>query len=301
MKGVVCFDIGGTGVKYGLVNEEGIFEQGSFPTDRSNGQTVLDQMENVIETFKSNHEVEGVSISSPGFVNCKTGQVIAGNIINGFNGLNLRDYFKEKTGLPLAIENDANCAAIAEHDMGNGRGYENVAVVTLGTGVGGGLILNDKIYSGNHCMAGEFGFMFTKGLQHALPEHSILSGYASTRALCDMVKNATMEDLDGVEIYERAAKGDPVIRKILDYFYNNIAMGLYNICYTVDPDLILIGGGISKQPELIEKVKEKLTELKPSFSVDLNDVVKIDTCKFFNDAGLIGAYCNFKNMTKEQG
>lgn len=299
MKGAVCFDIGGTGVKYGLITDDGIHLPGYFETDRENGQAVLDAMSLVIERYLKDHEVEGIGISSPGFVDRKTGTVISGNVIEGFNGMNLRQYFLDRFDLPLAIENDANCAAIAEHELGNGRGYSNVAVVTLGTGVGGGLILNDQIYSGNNCMAGEFGFMFIRGIETELPQDSILSAYASTRAMVENANRLTVDNIDGVEVFNRAELGDLDMQQVLDDFYDAIAMGIYNICYTVAPEAVLIGGGVSKQPKLIEEVKKRISGLKPSFSVDLMDVVDLKPCKFFNDAGMLGAYCNLKNLLKE--
>lgn len=299
MKTVVCFDIGGTGVKYALMQGENILDKGSFKTDVENGNNVLNSMCEVIEKYTKDHKVDGVSVSSPGFVDNKTGQILSGNIIQGFSGLNMREYFEEKFSLPLAIENDANCATIAEHGMGNAKGYENVACVTVGTGIGGGLIINDKIYAGNHHMAGEFGFMFINGIHTDKPENEILSDYASTRSLVEKTSKALNEELDGIEIYKRAAAGDEVCAKKISDLYDSLAMGIYNICYTVDPDAVVIGGAISQQEELIDEVKKRISALTPSFSVDLCDNVYIDRCKYLNDAGVVGAYCNFINTFGE--
>lgn len=297
MKNVLCFDIGGTSVKYATVNEEGIFNKGSFPTDQTNGKKVLEEMCQVVEERNHPEPLEGISISSPGFVDNKTGMIVSGNIIDGFNGLNIRKFFKDKYNLPVAIENDANCATLGEHYSGNAKGYENVAVVTIGTGIGGGLIINDKLYTGNSHMAGEFGFMFINGIHTEKPEDEILSGYASTSALSRACSKALGEEVNGLEIFNRAKAGDKICQKCISDWYDALAMGIYNIAYTVNPDLVLLGGGVSAQPQIVDEIVDRIHKLKPSFSVDLMDIMKIDRCKYLNDAGIAGAYANF--MTSE--
>lgn len=115
--------------------------------------------------------------------------------------------------MDTAIENDANSATIAEHALGNGKGYENMVCMTLGTGVGGGIIINNKLYTGNAKMAGEFGFMFINGIQMDRPEDEILSGYASTRALVESVNKELEEEIDGIEIFDRANRGDALCKQ----------------------------------------------------------------------------------------
>lgn len=295
MKYIVCFDIGGTGVKYGVIGVEDkeIKEKGSFPTNVNDGKEVLDNMCNVIENYKKNYCVEGISISCPGFINVKTGQIVSGNIINSFNGLNIKEYFETKYNVNVAVDNDANCSTIAEHVMGNGKGFENVVCVTVGTGIGGGIVINNKIYTGNNFMAGEFGFMFINGIHTDKCENEILSNYASTRALIEKTQSELNEEINGIEIFERAEKGDEICKKNVDWFYNNLAMGIYNICYILNPDKVLIGGAVSQQKNIIDEICKRIDSFTPSFSKSLLDVVSIDRCKFLNDAGLIGSFCNF--------
>ncbi|MGI6109846.1 MAG: ROK family protein [Eubacteriaceae bacterium] len=294
---IVCFDIGGTAVKYGIFNEadDKLVEQGKFDTRLDDGDAVLGEMQEVIEDYQKRYHVTGVSFSSPGFIDTKNGVILSGNIINGFNGLNLAETFQTRCHVPVAVENDANCAAAAEYLLGNGRGSHNLACVTLGTGVGGGLVLDGKIHSGSHAMGGEFGFMFINGLHSEKPEEDIFSNDCSTRALQEKASEVVGRDIKGPEIFEKAEQGDPVLGEVLDKYYMALAMGIYNICYLVDPDTVLIGGAVSQQPALIDNVKKKLSELTPSFSVDLNDLIKLDRCLYLNDAGLVGSYCSFKN------
>ena len=135
---VICFDIGGTFVKYGVLDYEGnILSKDSFKSNTDNGQEILDNMCEVIKKYINLYKIEGISISSPGFVDVENGVITAGTIINGFIGLNMKEYFGNKFGLPVEIENDANCATIAEHKLGNGKGCKNLVCVTIGTGIGG--------------------------------------------------------------------------------------------------------------------------------------------------------------------
>lgn len=292
MSKVLCFDIGGTFIKYGLVENGELKNTGKFATARDNGEQVLQDMEAVAASYPQGF-LDGISISSPGFADNKSGEIVSGNVIEGFNGLNIRDYFKARTGLPVALENDANCATLAEYGLGNGQGVDNMALMTLGTGVGGGLVLNGKLYGGNRNMAGEFGFLFIHGIHTDRPEDEILSGYASTRALTENVSKVLGREVDGIEVFRLAEEGNEQVLACLDTFLDSLAMGIYNVAYTVAPQKILIGGGVSEQPMILDEVKKRVSALTPSFSVDLNDILDIDRAKFGNEAGMMGAYVNF--------
>lgn len=285
MEKVLCFDIGGTSVKYALFRGDEILERGAFPTIRQDGGQVLQTMQKLAQDLQP----DALSVSAPGFADNEDGIIHSGNVIEGFNGLDLRDWAREACGLPLALENDANCAALGEYLLGAGQGSKALAVLTLGTGVGGGLVLDGRLWPGNRRMAGEFGFLFIHGIHTDRPEDEILSGHASTRALCE-----ACGEPDGRKIFERAAAGDPDMILALDHFYQSLAMAIYNIAYTVAPDTVLIGGAVSAQEALIPEVKKRVSALTPSFSVDLNDVMTIGACRFGNDAGLYGALANWR-------
>lgn len=299
MSRVLCFDIGGTFIKYGIVDDGVLENTGKFATDRENGEAVLAEMNRVIS---ENHpeELDGISISSPGFADNASGVIVSGNVIDGFNGLDIRKYFEERFSLPVALENDANCAALAEFGLGNGQGVDNLAVMTLGTGVGGGLVLNGKLYNGNRNMAGEFGFLFIHGIHTDRPEDEILSGHASSRALCEAVSEKVGRTVDGFEVFELIGQGNEDAIEAMNHFLDSLAMGIYNIAYTVAPQKVLIGGGISEQPSILPEVIKRVSALTPSFSVDLNDIMEIGTCRFGNEAGMMGAYVNFEETFKDR-
>lgn len=293
---VVCFDIGGTNVKFGLLDKNGNIEHKDyFKTNINCGNEILTNMCKIIDFYKESNEVIGISISSPGFVNVDTGTIEDGTIIEGFIGLNAIEYFNSRYNLPVVIENDANCATIAEHKLGNGLGCNNLVCVTIGTGIGGGIIVNNQIYNGSRFMAGEFGFMFINNIEDKKPEEYIYSNYASTRALVEKATKSLGEDINGKEIFDRAKLGDEICNNELDCFYTNLAKGIYNLAYILNPDKILLGGAISQQEDIVENIKNKLDSFTPSFSKSLNQYVEIDRCKFLNDAGLIGSLYNFVN------
>lgn len=298
MSRVLCFDIGGTFIKYGLVDDGKLTESGKFETKRDDGEAVLADMDEVIRKYLPDH-LDGISISSPGFADNKTGFIVSGNVIDGFNGLDIRGRFEKAFGLPVALENDANCAALAEYGLGNGQGAENLVVLTLGTGVGGGLVLNGRLYGGNRNMAGEFGFLFIHGIHTDKPEDEILSGHASARALTEAVSARLGREVDGYEVFKMAEEGNEEVLDCLDHFLDSLAMGIYNIAYTVAPDKVLIGGGVSVQPMILPEVRKRVSALTPSFSVDLNDIMEIDRCRFGNEAGMMGAYVNFEQTFAE--
>ena len=288
METVVCFDIGGTAVKYGLLDLNGkILEKSSFDTNIKDSQEILNNMSKIIDNYIVNKNVVGISISSPGFVNTNTGEIVDGTIIEGFIGLNIKKYFEDKYKLQVAVDNDANCATIAEHKLGNGTDCKNMVCVTIGTGIGGGIIINNEIYNGSKFMAGEFGFMFINGSEN------IYSNYASTRALVEKTSTDLDDEIDGKLIFEKAKLGNEVCIKNINEFYDNLSIGIYNLAYILNPDKILIGGAISQQEGLIDEVKKRLGMYSSSCSKNINEYVTIDKCKFLNDAGLIGSLCNF--------
>lgn len=292
---VVCFDIGGTNVKYGLLDGDGnILDKNKFKTNINNGQDILYNMCDVVKNYIALYHIDGISISSPGFVDTEKGIITDGTILEGFIGLNIRDYFESRFNIKTAVDNDANCATIAEHKIGNGKECKNLVCITIGTGIGGGIVINNEIYNGSKFMAGEFGFMFIDGLGKDDPGEKTYSNLASTRGLVERVSKKLNEDISGEEIFKRASESDNACLEEIEFFYDKLAMGIYNLAYILNPDKILLGGAISTQEVITDEVKLRLDKYT-SVSKSLNEYVEIDRCKFLNDAGLIGALCNFVN------
>ena len=286
METVVCFDIGGTAVKYGLLDLNGkILEKSSFDTNIKDSQEILNNMSKIINNYIVNKNVVGISISSPGFVNTNTGEIVDGTIIEGFIGLNIKKYFEDKYKLPVAVDNDANCATIAEHKLGNGTDCKNMVCVTIGTGIGGGIYINNKLLRGSTFQGGEFGFMRCN-------EKGMYSNIASTLALIkEYMKYKNLDKaVDGQVVFNDGEK-DSKVKEIINEWYGLIATGIYNLSATLNPEKILIGGGVSEREEFIEEVVNALEKIEA-----WNDVkCVIERCKHKNDAGMIGAVYNLLN------
>ncbi|MFC5733511.1 ROK family protein [Cytobacillus gottheilii] len=280
-----AFDIGGTEVKYAMLSMDGDFlHRGSFLTERDNGQLILNQMLDVLSQYK---ELTGIAISAPGFVNAYTGFIEKGGAITDFDGFNMKDYLEEKTGLPVTVENDVNCVALAEKWQGKAKKLEHFLCLTIGTGIGGAMVLDNKLYRGASFAAGEFGYMITHGLQGGSIDKSTLSSTASVYGLRKRyadIKGISMKDITGVEIFEAADQGDEDAISEIESFYDHLSTGLYNLYFMFNPEKILIGGGISSRTELLEEVRQRVYKLN-----DYIDGNIIDICHFKNEAGLIGA------------
>lgn len=295
MKNYIAFDVGGTKVKYGVLNERGeILESGKYNTR----YTVLDEFVSdmllVIEEYKNKYEISGIAISLPGFINYKTGHAYMAGAIEALHGRNLKEILEGKINIPVEIENDANCVALAEKFNGNATECSDFICITIGTGIGGGIMVDNKIVHGHSFRGGEFGFMITSD---AKGDEKMMSQNASTNALVTSYKKYKGLDektlIEGYQVFEEAEK-DENVNKIIEAWYEMIARGIFNLASVLNPEKILIGGGVSERKDFIPHLEEYL---------DANDIwkdikVKLVTCKHGNNAGMIGAVYNFISMHK---
>ena len=195
--------------------------------------------------------------------------------------------------IKVTIENDAKCAGLAETWLGNGKDYQDMVVVVLGTGIGGTIIKNKQIHHGRNLFAGEISTII---VNYDKENHKALtwSDIASTTALCKRVaKVLNVDSIDGYHVFELANNQDERVLSVLKDFCLDIAVQLYNLQYIYDPEIILIGGGISKQPLLIKMINEAIDDINKQ----TNQLVipQVNTCKFYNNANLIGALYHFFN------
>lgn len=162
----VGFDIGGTAVKYGLVNETGkIIEKGSFATTPNDGEQLIANMAKQVAAYQEKYAILSVGVSVPGIVR-KDGYMITAGAVTAFFEINLKTVCEIAFQLPVVVQNDANCAALAEQWIGNAQGVENYIVISLGTAVGCGIIINNAIYQGAHGAAGEVGWTMQQPLDY---------------------------------------------------------------------------------------------------------------------------------------
>lgn len=278
---ILAIDIGGTMIKYGLVSSDGkILSTNKIKTEASKGlNNILNKIDNIFKGYKENNPV-GIAVSGTGQINGMIGKVIGGNpIIPNWIGTNLVKILEEKYNLPAVLENDVNCVALGEKWIGAGKDLSNFICLTIGTGIGGGIILNNQLFRGENFVAGEFG--------HTLIKKGEFEQFASTTALIRLVKEKTGKTLNGKEIFDLEKKEILEYQEVISEWIENLTDGLSSIIYCFNPANIILGGGVIEQGEpLINRIKNSLfKKIGPQFKEKLN----IIQAKLGNNAGMIGA------------
>lgn len=304
----IGIDLGGTNIAVGLVNEKcEIVHKGSIPTlkERTYQEIVKDMAEFSIKIVEeagyTMGDIKAVGIGCPGTVNNATGEVVYSNNIR-MDHVPLVSEFKKYIDLPVGIENDANAAAYGEY-MAMGKKLDSFVMITLGTGVGSGLIIDGKIYRGFNCSGAEIGHtsIVVDGNVCTCGKKGCFETYASVTALINQTKEKMADrpeslmyewadkkgKINGRTAFECAKMGDKAAIEVKEQYIRYVAEGVSNIINIFQPELFVIGGGISKEgDELLNPIKEFV------YANDYNKYMpktEITIAKLFNDAGIIGA------------
>ncbi len=296
-KAYACFDIGGSSIKVAVITKAGEkLESGKIATGKSFTECI-DLMVDKLNDVNQRFSIEGVAISAPGAVDSESGLIGGKSALDFIHGPNWKDVWREKTGFEIGIENDANCAALAELYYGEGKQYNDLAYVVLGTGVGGAVVKDKKIHKGVHLHGGEFGYMILDANPHT-GEQRVWSVVSST---ISMVRDANEKlgrtDLDGRAVFELAEQGNEIAQEVIDTFYFYNAVGIYNIQFTFDPEIILLGGGISQREDFEENIQKAIAKLMKTSPAKVHPLVKVG--KFKDDANLYGALANLLQQESE--
>ncbi|WP_024653222.1 ROK family protein [Borrelia persica] len=305
MERYVSIDVGGTNTKYSLVDSDGNFLDKCEVKSGVNSDDQVKILVDVINSYKKEEDVKGVAICVPGFVDPK-GIVIRVNAIKGFVNYPLKEKLENLTGVNVEIENDANCVALAEKFRGNAIHSNDFIALTLGTGIGAGIFLNGQLVRGYSFMSGEIGFMITRGLGNNIPFNCRWESLASVAALRKRIANRLemeFDDVSGEYVFELADNGNIHAKNEIDYFFETLSFGIFNLIFVLNPEKILIGGGISSRPDLISRIYDKLEnlwslELARIYDNDIRKLVKLETTKFNNDSGKIGALYHYFIINK---
>ena len=278
---ILSIDIGGTMIKYGLVSSDGeILSTDKIETEAEKGlENILNKIDNIFKRYKENNPV-GIAVSGTGQINGIIGKVIGGNpIIPNWIGTNLVKILEKKYNLPAVLENDVNCVALGEKWIGAGKNLKNFICLTIGTGIGGGIILNNQLFRGENFVAGEFG--------HILIKKGEFEQFASTTALIRLVKERTRKTLNGKEIFDLEKKEIVEYQEVISEWIENLTDGLSSIVYCFNPANIILGGGVIEQGEaLINRVKNSLFK---KIGLQFKEKLNIIQAKLGNNAGMIGA------------
>lgn len=298
-------DIGGTTVKIGLFNIDGtMLEKWEIPTNTANGgAAILDDVAasvlgKIAEKGIEKEEILGIGLGVPGPVDSIG---IVHKCVNlGWGVFNVEEALSEKTGFKVKAGNDANVAALGEAWQGGGKGYQNVVMVTLGTGVGGGIILNGKILPGTNGAAGEIGHIHVDDEEEeccGCGNKGCLEQYASATGIVRMAKKKLASEtrqtvlleknpLTAKDIFDAAKEGDTVAEELVEKLCNVLGTTLARISCVVDPEVFVIGGGVSKAGEILTEGVAKYYDIN-AFHASRN--CKITLAKLGNDAGMYGS------------
>ncbi|MGL4772172.1 MAG: ROK family protein [Clostridium sp.] len=294
MRRYIGFDIGGTNVKHGIVTAQGEIEvKGSFKTDVSSEEVFVNSLVEQIELYKKEYNVEGIAISMPGFIDTFNGIPTVCYAINCLEGKSITKILENRTGLKAVVENDGNCVALAEKFNGHAVDCSDFICITVGTGIGGGIYVNNDILRGKAFKGGEFGYMICRDYNENNLDRCTLSTNAATLPLINFYKEymGIQDEVEGQEVFVRA-KEDEKVQHIIDEWFKSLALGIFNLCATLNPEKVLIGGAISSREDFVENLVKALNAINVWKDVE----VPIEVCKHRNDAGLIGAVYNFANM-----
>lgn len=280
---LAAIDIGGTTIKIATWKDNQLQDKHAIDTPKDlNG--FYKALTEEVNKIKKDTKIEGVAISSPGAVNKKTGIIGGSSAIPYIHNFKIVDKLEKRFGLPVSIENDANSAALGELAEGSGKGCDSMAFFVIGTGIGGALIINQKVWHGAHLFGGEFGYMI-------MGAHT-LSELASPVAMANRYNERTGKHLDGKTIFELADKDDPVASDERQTLIHALAVAIYNIQHSFDPEKIVLGGGISNNPELIPLLNKEIDRLRDGLDlVTLKPDIVL--CKLKSDANLRGAVADF--------
>lgn len=289
-KQYLVIDVGGTDMKYACMNEKAEFlEKGKVKTSFENGvEGFIDRLVEIYQLYQG--KVEGIALSMPGVIDSGNGIAITGGSFLCIDHTPVASLLKERVKVNVTVENDGKCAALAEAWNGSLKDVNEGVVIVLGTGVGGGIIKDKKIYKGKHFAAGEFSFVLL-GHEYESVENiwGMKSGNKRLRQMVGSAKKIDMEELDGIKIFEMANANDELVVKALERFVMDLAKEIFNLQSILDPELFAIGGGISKQDLLISMIQEKLDYIYNVFPIMTPSRAKVVRCHYDNDANLIGA------------
>ena len=305
MKQYLLIDIGGTFIKYSLTDAHAQkVSGGKVPTPLTGMDDLLAAIEGFAAPWKG--QFEGCAVSMPGRIDTKRGIAHTGGILSGFMWEQpFAALLEQQLGVPVTIANDGKCAAAAEAWTGSLAGVDNGLVLVLGTGIGGGIILNGKVYMGSHSAAGEVSNLVTElgsmegddfrfDVIGKVAESPVWAGKASASGL--IAAYAAEKQLPahgpqptGEEIFAAYVAGEPEACRALKKFARRVALGIIGLQSVLDVERVAIGGGISAADALLPAIQTELDDLFarcPVFPMLEPELVR---CRYGNDANMIGA------------
>lgn len=291
MKRYISIDIGGTAIKYGVIQENAeIILKKSMPTEAwKGGPAILEKAIRIVRELLelSEAQISGICISTAGMVDTQKGSIFyAAPLIPNYTGTEFKKVLEETFNIPCEVENDVNCAGLAEYKNGAAKGSKVAVMLTIGTGIGGCILLNGEVFHGFSNSACEVGYMHMEESDfQTLGAASIL-----TKKVANW-KNEPEEEWNGYHIFEEAKKGDALCLQAIDEMVEVLGKGISNICYVLNPEVVVLGGGIMAQEAFL---KAKIESAVKTYLVSsIEEHTKIRFAENQNDAGMLGAFYHF--------
>lgn len=284
---LLVMDIGGSSVKFAVWEKEQLVDKGSFVTPKT-WDEMKQEMVQLKGKMDAKYTIDGVAFSAPGAVNQSKGVIEGASAVPYIHHFPVFFELEKLLGCPISMENDANCAGLAEVWRGAAKGLQNVLFVVIGSGIGGAVIVDGKVRHGKHLFGGEFGYMLLK-------EDKTFSdlGTAVNMAKRYSKRMELENELSGKEVFELAEQGDEIAKEEVETFYHYLAIGIYNLQYSFDPEKIIIGGGVSSKEGLLDELNVHLAKVVESAKI-APFIPEVAICEFQNDANLIGAVYNYE-------
>ncbi len=297
MANYLTIDVGGTNIKYALMSEEAeIAAKGEIPTPYEGLEVFIDTIVNLYEQF-ADQEIAALAMAAPGKIDSSTGYFYTSGALKYISGVNLKDRLAERIPVPFAVENDAKAAALAEIWMGSMHGITNGEVIVLGTGIGGAVIINGALYRGSTFAAGEFSVISTRLDEPFNPHDNSWAGQNGVPALVKGYAErigADPAELNGRILFGKANEGDPDALAAIRKYCEGLATGIISLQTILDVDRVSIGGGISRQPILLDTLREVIKEINAPLEGHMPYTLPdIQPCSFGNDANMIGALYHY--------
>ena len=292
----ICIDIGGTDIKYGVMDAAGEFAvHGTLPTEAKayGGPGIVRKVSDLVRETCGTYDVRGVAISTAGMVDPATGEIVYAleESIPQYRGVNWKAIMRENFDLPASVENDVNCAALGELWKGAGRGASSLFAMTVGTSIGGCLIMDGRVVHGVSRSAGEIAYMRVPGGR--LHERCSAAGLVS--AVC-CANGLPAGSIDGRFVFDLLAKGDPAAQEEVALLIDSLADAITNVVCVVNPERIVLGGGIMAQEAVLRPLLE--VELRDRLPPIVDEATTIAFAATQNNAGMLGALYHF---LQEQG
>lgn len=308
----IGIDIGGTSIKGAVVNDTGkVLTRFAMDVNKNaSGEDEVnrfcDVMIKSINDYDNSIKLEGIGIGMPGILDMDKGVVITSPNLPKWNGLHISKLISKRMGLPVYINNDANVATLGEARFGSGKEYSNLIMLTLGTGVGGGIIIDNKLYDGNRHQGAELGHMVIRanGEKCGCGRRGCFEAYASATALIrdtkkemDKCPDSLMHDvskelgkINAKVVFEASRRGDKAAIRVMKRYVKYLSEGILNYCNIFRPEVVLLSGGVANEGDyLLDQVRRFLKN--HSYGMKGSPKVELKVASLGYDSGKIGAAC----------